>query len=323
MESYKVNLDYEAYLFDLNYNGNSQKSIKLIKEFEYVYFLTQNEKSILKNYQNYDADYLSLLSGFGFKIPDFNPDEKQYINWWGQQLNKELEGKLNSKLTSAGIALKNKWGMFDGAIVQSNIEANEWIKSFTHKQWILKNPFGVSGSGHAIYQGQTFVGTYLLEPIHERLFDIGTTFEMINGKLSNMFMVENVNSKNGSFKGGVAAKSVTTFKNYILQKYNFDLTELETITQEIFKIYSELGANANIQIDSFVYRHNDTYKLYPLVEVNYRKTMGLVLNNLAQKINEKLVEWKVTHTDDYEKNSNWIKISPKENRFKSYFRSIS
>ena len=63
-------------------------------------------------------------------------------------------------------------------------------------------------------------------------------------------------------------------------------------------------------------------KLYPLVEVNYRKTMGLVLQNLAQHQDQNLIQWKVTHTDELEDNKNWIKISPDGNRFKAYFAAI-
>jgi hypothetical protein len=323
MDCFKVNLDYEAYLFEKNYNENSHKSLSFIKEFEYVFFLINNHTCFLKNYSTYDEDYLGSLRKFGFVIPSFSPNETKFINWWGPQFNKELEKKLNSKLTSAELALKSGWGLFDGAIVANRAEAQEWMSQFSHTKWILKNPYGVSGSGHHVYKGQEFLGLHLLEPIHQRLFDIGTTFEVYDGVLKNKFMVLNLNSNNGAFKGGIAGMNLDIFKNYILEKYNYDLTSLEEITNEIFKSYQTMGAISNLQIDSFVYCENNILKLYPLVEVNYRKTMGLVLQNLAIKLNSNLIEWKITHTDDFEMRSEWIKLSPNGNRFKSYVRVVS
>lgn len=322
MNTYKVNLDYESYLFDPQYKENSQKSISMIREFEYVFFIINKEKCALRNFREYDHEYLEKMSQLGFTIPDFHPRSTHFINWWGPQNDLELERKLNSKLTSAIIALENNWGMYNGAIVQSPSEALTRMKQFDYPEWILKNPYGVSGSGHQNYKGQSFTGSHLLEPLHQRIFDIGTTFEVRDGKLMNSFMVLNLNSKNGSFKGGIASSDPTVFKKYILKTFNYELDELEDITYKIFERYKELGANSNVQIDSFVYEEDGGLKLYPLVEVNYRKTMGLVLHSLSQSLSAELIEWKVTHTNDFEYNKDWIKLSPVGNRFKSYFRTI-
>lgn len=320
MNCYKVNLDYESFLFDPSYKEQSPKFLSMIKEFEYIFFLINKENCILKNHLEYEETYLNSLRALGFVIPQFNPAAQKCLNWWGQQKNIELERQLNSKLTSAAIALENNWGMFDGAIVQSNLDAKNWVSSFPNRQWLIKNPHGVSGSGHALYTDKNFSGAHLLEPVFQRVFDIGTTFEVVDGQLINMFMVENINSKVGSFKGGVGAKNIKLFKSYIFNKYNFDLSELENITKKIFRIYLELGATSNIQIDSFVYLDGGILKLYPLVEVNYRKTMGLVLQSLVDQTNANIVEWKVTHTNELELKAEWKKLSPGGNRFKSYFR---
>jgi hypothetical protein len=323
MNTYKVNLDYESYLFDPYYQENAQKSISMIKEFEYVFFVINKEKCKLKNFREYDQVYLGKMKKLGFVVPEFNSSENNFTNWWGSQLDLELEKKLNSKITSAQIALENKWGMFDGAIVENQAEAIAHIKKITRENWILKNPFGVSGSGHQVYTGQQFSGSHLLEPIHQRVFDIGTTFEMVDGKLTNTFMVLNLNSKNGSFKGGIAGKNNNIFKDYIFKNCGYDLSLLEETLFKVFNHYKKLGANSNIQIDSFVYLEDGNMKLYPLVEVNYRKTMGLVLNGLSQHFSSELIEWKVTHTNEFESNSTWIKLSPEGNRFKSYVRTIA
>ena len=77
MKIYKVDLDYESSLFDPNYQENSPSNQKIIREFEYVLFFDQKEKSILKNAKDYDTKYLDSLYDLGFVIPDFNPGAAQ------------------------------------------------------------------------------------------------------------------------------------------------------------------------------------------------------------------------------------------------------
>ena len=82
--------------------------------------------------------------------------------------------------------------------------------------------------------------------------------------------------------------------------------------------------NSNIQIDSFIYRENGELKLYPLVEVNYRKTMGLVIQSLAEKNPEaRWIEWKIESNKNLKIHPievDWIKLSPDGNLFQSYLK---
>ena len=85
-----------------------------------------------------------------------------------------------------------------------------------------------------------------------------------------------------------------------------------------------IAERSNIQIDSFLYRDNGELKLYALVEVNYRKTMGLVIQSLAEKYPAaEFVEWKIESVKNLKKNplsEDWVKISPEGNHFHSFFR---
>jgi hypothetical protein len=98
----------------------------------------------------------------------------------------------------------------------------------------------------------------LLEPFYDRVFDIGTTFEVVrqtDGEMiRRMFMVENSISEAGGFAGGFGASTHDKFKSYIMQKYSYCLDELEKIVCDISDVYQAMGARGNIQIDSFVYR---------------------------------------------------------------------
>ena len=166
----------------------------------------------------------------------------------------------------------------------------------------------------------------MLEPVYKRVFDIGTTFEIENGMIKRQFMVENFNSPSGGFKGGAGSTSVDKFKKYIHQKYAYSLDQLVETTREIAECYLKMGAISNIQIDSFIYNDEGKLKLYSLVEVNYRKTMGLVIQSLADKYQAAdVVEWKIESAKKIKENplsDKWILISPEGNHFQSYFCPI-
>lgn len=332
MKTYKVNLDYESSLFDPAHNEQSSSSLKVVKEFEYVFFLINKENCALKNVRGYEASYLESLQKMGYSIPQLSPEEKVYDYWWGQRKDLELEKKLNSKLTSSLLAKEKNWGFSEGAIIESLTELYAHLERFLDVEtWIIKRPHSFSGIGH--YQfvkkeinettlKKILIEKVLLEPVYNRIFDIGTTFIIEEGKVQRQFMVENFNSKAGGFKGGAGSSDVDKFKKYIFKKYNYSLDELEETTKKITRSYLDLGATSNIQIDSFVYEKDGQFFLYPLVEVNYRKTMGLVIQSLADKNPEaSRIEWRVLAAKEISDEMNdWVKISPEGNHFRSFYK---
>jgi hypothetical protein len=338
VRKYKIDLDYESYLFDSNYLENSNTSQKVIREFEYIFFLVNKELCILNNVRNYDKNYLNKLLNLGFFIPELNPNADDVIYWWGNRHNYSLEQTLNSKITSANLAKKMDWGFTNGKLVSNVNQLEEHVNNFKkYKEWIIKRPFGFSGQGHYQFNSENYnkfivdkilIGEVLLEPVYDRLFDIGTTFVIEEGVIKKQFMVENFNSKNGGFRGGAGAATIDKFKSYIQEKYNYCLDELEQVTLDIAKKYLEMGAINNIQIDSFIYIEDGAMKLYPLVEVNYRKTMGLVIQSLAEEFSQySRIEWilrtkKETEEDFYITNGEMIRLSPDGTYFNSYLKKI-
>jgi hypothetical protein len=338
VDTFRVDLDYESFLFDLNYIENSPLGLKVIKEFEYVFFLVNKENCILKNIRSYDKNYLTKLKNMGFTIPKLDPEASNAISWWGNRHDYALERILNSKITSANLAKKNNWGFFQGSLVKNTQEVEAHIQKYSsYNNWIIKRPFGFSGIGHYQFSSKNvnkfildkiLISEVLLEPVYERVFDIGTTFVIANGEIKRQFMVENINSVLGGFKGGVGASNVDKFKKYILAKYNYSLDELEKVSLEIAKSYLSLGAINNIQIDTFIYFEDGKLKLYPLVEVNYRKTMGLVIQSLADKYPDcDHVSWFIKsqkeiseEKDFYTSNGEMTRLSPEGTHFISYLK---
>lgn len=336
MQIYKVDLDYESYLFDENYQENSSASKKIISEFEYVFFLINREPCRLKNIAHYEKQYLEKIQSLGFYIPTLDPNSKNYNYWWSHRHNLNIERLCNSKLTSAQIAKENGYGFFHGAIVEGIVELKVHIDKYpSFQKWILKSADSFSGIGHYLFERDELQESkiqallkkkMLLEPVYNRIFDLGATFVVENGEIKDFFMVENYNSPAGRFRGGVASNSVEKFKKYIQDKYQFNLDEYEIIVKKIAQKYLELGALFNIQIDSFVYIENDKIKLYPLVEVNYRKTMGLVIHSLAKKYSQaKVVEWLLYTQKELKEiklDESYLHISPAQNHFQTFIHPI-
>jgi hypothetical protein len=339
MKIYKVDLDYESFLFDPNYREDASNYQKIIREFEYIFFLVNKNPCVLKNYRDYDKNYLTKMQNLGFYIPKLDQFARVSEGWWGTHHNYAIEQTLNSKITSAKLATEHGWGFFQGALVSTIDEIKAHCEKFPqYKSWMIKRPHGFSGIGHYQFESSNInafiiskilVGEVLLEPVYKRVFDIGTTFEIVDGIIQRQFMVENFNSPQGGFRGGVGCSDVDKFKKYIQEKYSYNLDELETITQEIARCYLDIGAISNIQIDSFVYLEDGEMKLYPLVEVNYRKTMGLVIQSLADKYPEaKRVEWLVRTQKEISEDKNFYnqgdikRLSPDGTHFQAYFKEI-
>lgn len=110
---YMVDIDYEAKLFQPDYHEKS--TAKIIKEWEYVYFLIQqNPCSVLKNVQEYDSAYLERLRSMGFCVGDIDSSASTFKCFWGHHHDTGIERRLNSKLTSADIASRYGWGFVKG-----------------------------------------------------------------------------------------------------------------------------------------------------------------------------------------------------------------
>jgi len=238
VKTYLVDLDYESFLFDPSFQENSSASLKRQREFEYIFFLVNKENCRLKNCRNYSPDYLKKLKTMGFTIPILDPEASQFEKWWGHHHDLELEKKLNSKLTSMEIGLKKGWGFLQGGVVHSLEEVKVHIDKYPqYENWILKNPFSFSGIGHYSFKRQElnnsfFIknsGAFLLEPKYERVFDIGTTFVIEEGRIEDWFMVENHISPHGAFRGGVGGKTKDDFRKYIFSLLGLYLLDVKLL----------------------------------------------------------------------------------------------
>ena len=304
-----VNLDYEAYLFDSHYHENADQFVRAVKEFEHVFFLFAKKTDSMIIYNEYSNEDLLHYEKLGFEIPKLTPKTRINKNlpinyWWGKKHELELEKFLNSKLTSIMIAKKLHLGFYQGAVVNSYPEFLTHLDKHPEiTEWVLKNPYGMSGRGHYLFstdkQSNKKIPEHIvksrtiLEPLYKRVLDLGTTFVVEEGKIVDQFMVINFNDHIGQFKGAGTSLNQKAIGLFLEKAFGISFDLIQSQLQQIANEYLQHRPENNIQIDSFFYLdQNNKFQFYPLVEVNCRKTMGLVVYQLAKRHPEAWCEWR-------------------------------
>ncbi len=323
-----VNLDYESYLFDPNYHENSDQFIKINKEFEYVFFPFAKGTDNLIVHNEFATEDLDHYGKVGFQIPHMTLKKKtnfqREINyWWAKKSNKEQEIYLNSKITSSELGIKLGLGFKNGAFVKDLKELSAHLNSCANiENWILKNPFGMSGKGHYLFSSSQNVPLHivknrpLLEPLYKRVLDIGTTYELENGIIKNKFHVINYNDHIGQFKGAATTFNENFWRILFEDTFKIDYEKIQNQLDKVANFYLSHKPVNNIQIDSFFYLDEDNkIQFYPLVEVNCRKTMGLVVRELAKRKPDLLCEWRLSSKNNFFQNDRSVvesfSLSPK------------
>jgi hypothetical protein len=282
-----VNIDFEFFLFEKELHP-SKKNLKLNKEFEYIYFFSSDLNSTLCPFRNYPSDYLNYLVSLGIQLPKMDCSGPKR-NWWGNYDDINLARFLNSKITSTNIANDHGLNPPGIRIINSLEEIPVHLEQFSFQKWIIRNPFGMAGTGSIIFDkdefesNKTFITKQLekhpviLAPFFQRLMDLGFIFE--NESYS---VTWNLNSKTGGFKGGIVFENNDGLAKFIRENFQINFEDILETEKKISEIYNHLGNKDIIQIDSFIYNENNLVKFYPLVEVNARKSMGYFVNNLKK-----------------------------------------
>ena len=286
------NLDYEFKLFNSPYDGLKERNkiLTISKEFEYVYFLIEKEQTTLKNLKNYSDDYLSYLKDLGFTIPQFIKKFSGNLNnWWGELKDRDAERILNSKETSTKFALDKGFCHSGTKIIHSKKEFLEHLQNYNCGQWIARSSFSSGGNGIFKFKKDHLFndkisnillkGPIILEPNLNRILDFGVTLSL--GDKSPYFFTRNFVSKMGNFKGGIVYNENKILERIFFSKQKW-MDSYFIFLDEVKRYYKKIGASDALQIDSFFYEERNEIKCYPLVEVNYRKTMGLVLKNMQR-----------------------------------------
>ncbi|MFZ4712508.1 MAG: hypothetical protein ACOYL6_02240 [Bacteriovoracaceae bacterium] len=276
----KANFDYEIELF------TGKNKPKLNQEFEYLFWWTDAKKGLLSTVIHYEREYLDYIEGLVHEEvgQTTKPAEK---NWWGRLSNPKQEKLLNSKITSSQFAIENNLAHPKTKIVTDVSEMN-FAES---KQYVLKNPYLMSGKGFMRFLGSEFQSTakawaekqlkqnpLIFEPWLKKRHDFSTYIFLQEEKMESYF---NLSNDQGNYKGTVVYSDPNSvFEDLEERGVNLDyyFQSLNLIREH----YTQLGANLGMSVDSFTYEENEVLKTYYLSEVNYRKTMGLIALKLKK-----------------------------------------
>lgn len=311
--SYFFNSDFEDFLS----SGKSEYKINSSKRNqELEYFILWLEEQTLYSTKPYEKKYLDFIESIKKSKVTFTQDKKNIILWCQDLDDIKKQRELNSKLTSAKFAIKEKLAHSKTHIVSKN----ETIAN----NLIYKEPLGVSGIG--VWKGSEHKDKIksllkrtplIAEPLLRRTFDISTC--VIDQK--NYYYQNHIDDQ-FQYKGstlGLKFTDVSWFSQY--------LRDIEKIKD----YYQGLGIKTPYSIDSFTYKEDGEERLYSLSEVNARKTMGYVAIKLWERylfnfryfslkmINSKKILNKVNHSKIYSAfDGKVIPLSPYGNLFFTY-----
>lgn len=276
MTLFRANFDYESELF---WGKQEDWAVTLL---EHLFFFSSSEKNTLFTSHRYAVDYLDHVKNvMGHRPRTSSLGEPE--NWWGKIKNKELEKKINSKVTSFEIANRLGVNTSNGRVVMTLKEAEDFFE--VEKDVFFRHPYERAGRVSfrissekefrenadrikKILKGQPLIVDKYFE---NRKWDLGSCLVQNGGVFETTYQIKNLNDEKGVFRGAVLLS---------------DLIQSEEL-EKIGKAYYELGARDFIQVDSFAHEDGISW----LCEVNYRKTMGFVVNRLNRllDLDERLV----------------------------------
>ncbi len=269
----KVNADYESVLF---YGKQGPPAINEALEF-FAFYLQDFPVLSIKTYND---EYLSHVR----KLSGRNPSTVKMgkaRNWWGPLTNPQKEKWMNSKLTSFELSLKEGW-------VKGNILGREEIlKLDPAERLLVKDPFNMSGRGLIVLEPGKNVtlpasmsGQLIVEPLLKRTNDF-SHFVFPDGKV---ICYENLVDEKFQYRGTLFS-SLTDFTLESLSFFqNVPKAEWQNFENFLKIIRNHYGNDSEFgySIDSFVYENGNQLKIFPLCEINARRTMGLMAFELVK-----------------------------------------
>jgi hypothetical protein len=267
MDPIRVNADYESVLFH-------QKPGPLIvnQSLEFLAFFLSDAPLLTQ--KKYDQKYLQHVEMTTGRRPLIVTQSEKVENWWGRLEDLAHERWMNSKLTSAELHIKEGW-LPDLKIVRSSAEMDS-----LPSDWILKDPFGMSGRGITKVSLATHPKyPVIAEPLLERVYD----FSFYHLNQGEGFHYQNLVDRHFQYRGTIFLDR----ENLGFQGLKFfnDLpqSEWEKYEAEKKRVLDFYQLKPYFSLDSFVYRQDGKLRIRSLSEVNYRKTMGLMAHQLSQK----------------------------------------
>jgi hypothetical protein len=287
------NIEYELDLYSFQNSLKNKKISSIVKSFECIYFFSGSSTDIAVGLLNtYPIDYLDYCKNLGCSIPsvilnretDRNEiDDYHKAYWWGSYDDIEFKRKINSKMWVNDHFKSLELNPSSPKSVNSSTEILSYMDDIPSDKYIFRKDELVGGSGNYLFSNSDKdkirnkkLGQGVIAPYFNRILDI--SFIVSPGK--NLFSITH-NTYLGIIKGGMIFKNEVDFKSYLMKEYKIDDEKLKVTSLNIAENLKSLGVTGDFQVDSFFYEGNNQILYYPVVEVNYRKTMGLFSHYLS------------------------------------------
>lgn len=300
MKTHLVNIDYEYSLFDPKYNSEKLKYSAMNSEWEFMLWYCEPEK-MLYSERKYKHTYLAKIQSLTGKQPQYTNKADNLVPWFGPTKNMELMKKLNSRIYCCRWAKENNYLPDDTKVYDL----------FPHRLpsgYIAKEAGGFSGKGIHTKLNKK-MGPVIIEPLLNRKNDYSCLF--IKGEpIYYKNEVDNHFQYKGSSKDNINDWSLESLK--LGDKFN---NVLRDVTNKVYVHYNSQCEQDVWGFDFFTYEEGDELLLYPINEVNFRKTLGYLFYKVclyfSHKQSANLIITKYKREDA-------IQLSPDDNKFNTY-----
>ncbi len=285
---YRVNFDYEYDLFSIPLSY--KKRCRICREFEYLLFYIPLDGCIVLH-APLDHAFMRQVP-FAHKIEMFHLDMHS-DNWWGALENIKLEQQLNSKITSTQLATTLGINIGNKQVIYTQQELFDYMHSCT-TPLVLQSPYLFSGIKQLVTTTVIKKQEYplIVSSLLNRICDLGI---LIKRKKINLIYL-NKNNSQGGYCGTLIAPEEELIK-IISLTYQIAIDRVKELFIEVYtqseRIVSYLSQkypawDGDIQIDMFFYAQNAQVYLNPLVELNFRRTMGELFALITQSYQKTL-----------------------------------
>lgn len=199
----------------------------------------------------------------------------------------EIIKKVNSKLYST--QLNEKLGLNRGGIITNNsIELlNAGAACLEKGPVIVKDEYGVSGKGNQLINDRKVLEriisyisnqekkgkkvSFIIEPYLQKEFDFSSHFYITASGEFHLMSVQKLLNSDFSYLGSYSVEE--DFLSMLEQKGYFKV--LQDVSQTLYQD----GYHGHVCIDSMILKNGE---IYPVVEINARKSMNLLKHHLDQ-----------------------------------------
>lgn len=263
LNSRKVNIHFESEI--------SKQKINNKVQFDFIYFLLNNDDVPLNTKIDFESEYITFLESLGFH-PHFIKSNEPAENWWVPDPTSEITKKYNSKVFIHQFLKENEITVPNGVVVH---HVNE-LEEYRDKYDLIRQEYSVSGRGTFLIQDAPKNLRYplILAKKRERILDFG-----LFGNSNKFDWYLTLVDDRFCFRGFLISNDEL--------KHNLEISMLLDLAKQkftsLFHRIQEDDLIESIQVDSFLYTDNGKLELEFCHEVNFRKSMSLLINAVKTK----------------------------------------